>query len=155
MSLSKPQTRPEGNVTPHFTWAEVLWLPKFGVWHEPSEEEKANLLLLCKHMEQVREFLDHSVNVLCAIRPTYVQAPGTQWNGKNYNLAVQGAQASAHIKGLAMDFTVSKMTCDEARMHLEGELERLKMRMERKPGSGWVHLDLYPPGASGKRYFTP
>lgn len=149
------QTKPEGQVTPHFSWAEVLYLPKWSVWHEPTEEERANLTKLCLKMEQVRELLGEAINVSCAIRPSYVQAPGTFYNGKNYNILIGGAANSAHIKGLAMDFTVSRMTCDEARMHLEPQLEALNLRMERKSGSGWVHLDLYPVLPGHQRYFTP
>lgn len=152
--MPKPlNTKPTGNASAHFTWAELLYLASWGVWHEPSEEEKANLKRLADKMEEVREFLGASLHVNCAIRPTCASAPGTPFNHKNYNLQVQGAKSSAHIKGLAMDFTVGGMTCDEARFLLEPVLEALHIRMERKPGSGWVHVDLMPPVKS--RYFTP
>lgn len=147
------QAKPLGKASPHFSWASLLLLPQWGVYHDPSEEERANLIKLANKMEEVREFFDHPINVLCAIRPTHVQAAGTQWQGKNYNLLVQGAAQSAHIVGLAMDFTVSTVSCDEARFHLIEELERLCIRMEKKAGAGWVHVDLLKPHPN--RYFVP
>ena len=150
--MPSPQSpKPEGMASKYFSWAELLLLPSWGIYFEPSPTERANLTQLAKKMDEIRDFLGKPINVLCAIRPTYVfNAPTVS---KNYNQVVQGAAHSAHIVGLAMDFTVSSMTCDEVRFHLQEELDRFGIRVERKPGSGWVHVDLYPPNPH--RYFTP
>ena len=137
----------------YFSWKELLYLPSWQVFHSPSESEVQNLTKLALCMDKVREYLEQPINVLCAIRPIYVIAPGTQWNGKNYNAAVGGAPHSAHIQGLAMDFTVSQINCEEVRHLLLDKLEEWGMRMENKAGSGWVHLDLYPPNPN--RFFKP
>lgn len=126
----------------YFTWGEMTRLPSWGAYHEPSEEEVANLTRLALAMDQVRDFFDRPLNVLCAIRPAWVNAPGSQYNGKNYNGLIGGAPGSYHIKGLAMDFTVSGISCEEVRHLLKDELERMGLRMENKAGAGWVHCDL-------------
>lgn len=145
----------KSKITEHLTWGEALLLPSWQTYHQPSDAEQQNIIILAHKLEMVRDYLGGlSLNVLCWIRPTYVNAPGNPGNGRNYNAYVMGAPHSAHIKGLACDFTISTMTCDEVRYHLAPKLEEFDLRMEKKPGSGWVHLG--SDWELGKtRYFLP
>lgn len=145
----------KAKISPNFTVHEALWLPSWGVYHTPNDQEKENILKMAAKMEQVREFLgDKSININCWIRPLSVNCDNKRYWGKNYNRMVGGAEASAHINGNAVDFTVSSITCDEVRHLLQDQLELLNLRMEKKPGSLWVHVgnDWEP---RKTRYFIP
>lgn len=139
----------------YFTWKELLWLPSFLCYHIPNEQEIANLTILAQKMDQIRDYLENPIHVNCAIRPICVNAPGTGGNTRNYNSFISGAINSAHIPGLACDFTVSRLTCDDVRHLLESKLEDFQIRMEKKPNSTWVHIDLRQPAPGGSRYFKP
>lgn len=143
----------EDQASKYFKWKELLYLPTWSAYHVPSEIQISNLTQLAQKMDQIRDFLEHPINVLCAIRPQCADIPGNSFAGKNYNKLVGGAPGSAHLLGLAMDFTVSSIVCDEVRMLLEDQLEILQIRMEKKPNSSWIHCDLYPPKPN--RYFKP
>lgn len=144
---------PKCQITPHFTVKDALWLPSWQVLHQPSEAEKANLFKLMNKMEEIREYLGRPINVHVTLRPLSVNAPGSPYHGRNYNAAIGGAPKSAHTLGLAMDFNPYSMTCDDARAALERELVPMNIRMENKPASNWVHIDLMPPNPN--RYFKP
>lgn len=146
---------PNSPISVNFTVREALWLPSWGVYHTPSDAEKQNIFDMANKMEQVRSALgDHPINVNCWIRPTCVQCDSAKFQGRNYNAAVGGAPLSAHIAGKAVDFTVSTVTCDDARYMLTSDLETINLRMEKKPGSGWIHLgNDWAPGKT--RYFIP
>lgn len=73
---------------------------------------------------------------------------------KEYNALIGGAPGSAHVEGLACDFHVLRMGCDEIREIILPHLEEWQLRMEDLPGSGWIHLDIRDPG-DGNRYFKP
>lgn len=146
---------PDSQITPHFTVREALLLPSWGVLHIPTESEKANILRTAEKMETIREYLDNPVNVSCWIRPLSVNCENPRFTGKNYNRAVGGAEASAHIEGLAVDFTVSRLTCDDVRFLLLDKLQDFGIRMERKPGAHWVHIDLREPRKNQARFFFP
>lgn len=150
-------SNPESQISAHFTVHDATYLPSWGVYHTPSDQEKENILALAAKLELVRAYLgNNDVNVNCWIRPTIVVCENPRYNGKNYNQLIGGAQNSAHISGMACDFTVSRITCDDARFLLEDQLDILQMRMEKKPGSSWVHLDIRQPAyPDGRRYFTP
>lgn len=144
------------NIVPggHFTWGEFLWLKSWQVHHIPSPIEIANLTTLAIKMESVRALFSKSINVHVAIRPI-LNNPASVHHGENYNALVGGALNSAHKDGRAIDFDVVGISCDDARSQLEPFLEPYGMRMEKKPGSNWLHLDFaqVPPG--GHRYFLP
>ena len=141
------------NITDNFTVHELTYLPSWQIHHTPSQDEKQNLYNLALKMEEIREFLGKAINVHVAIRPTVVNCPNSPYNGRNYNAIVGGAPKSAHIYGLAMDFNPYEMICDEARLLLEPQLATMNIRMEKRPGSSWVHCDLFLP--SPNRYFIP
>jgi len=82
-------------------------------------------------------------------------APGHPKHGQDYNALVKGAPSSMHKKGLAVDFSVVGMSCDDVRVLLSMKLKELGIRMERNPGSNWVHVDLRPVVNDADRYFHP
>jgi Peptidase M15 len=147
---------PKSQISDHFTVHEATWLPTWGIYHIPSDSEKDNVLQTADKMESIRTFLgDNPVNVTCWMRPTSVNCPGNKMDGRNYNQLVGGALNSAHIVGLAVDFTVSTITCDDVKFHLVSELENFQIRMEKRPGSNWTHIDLRQPLPGHSRYFIP
>lgn len=137
-------TNPLIKLTDHFTVKEALWLPTWGRLATSAdgldEVTKANLVKLFHKMDQIRETLGKPINVHVSYRPAA------------YNAQIGGAQHSAHVLGLACDFDAGE-DCDATRATLEPLLEQLGVRMERKPGSGWVHIDLMSPHPN--RYFIP
>jgi uncharacterized protein YcbK (DUF882 family) len=137
-------TNPLIKVSQHFSVQEALWLPS---WNRMANEDdglndavKANLITLMNAMDQVRDFLDKPIKVHVAYRPSA------------YNKQIGGATHSAHVLGLAMDFDAGE-DCDDTRAALLPMLETWGMRMEKKDGSNWIHLDLMPPNPN--RYFIP
>lgn len=149
-------SNPASQISDHFTVKEATYLPSWGVYHSPSDQEKANILIAADMMEKIREYLgEKPINVNCWIRPLSVNCDSPRYMGRNYNQFVGGAQNSAHLVGLAVDFTVSTMTCNDVRYLLESQLEEFQMRMERKPDSSWVHADMRQPLPGHSRYFVP
>lgn len=133
-----------GPASPHFLWAELLWLPRWGVWWMPSAPETTNLQRVANLLEKVRTLCgDRPISIHCAIRPAL------------YNVLVGGATRSAHIEGLAVDFSIAGLHCDDVRAVLHPHLETLGCRMEDAPGSDWIHLDLRPVPPGGSRFFKP
>ena len=142
-------------ISKYFTVHEATYLPSWGIYHTPSEDEKLNIVEMAGKMDQVRDFIGESIKVHCWIRPTTVNSPQNEKNGKDYNGFVGGAPKSAHIVGKAVDWSVvgKKTTeqCDNIRKLLEPKLEEFQIRMEDHSGP-WVHNDIYPPN-NNKRYF--
>jgi zinc D-Ala-D-Ala carboxypeptidase len=138
-----------GPLTTHFSWREALYLPS---WNREAteadglnEDIKSNLRLLFQKMELVREHFEAPIRVHCAYRPP------------EYNKLVGGARNSAHMYGMACDFSIKGLSCDEVRDRLnsEGLLEKWGLRCEDLPGSNWVHLDIKPPLSGRPRFFKP
>lgn len=157
MSIDKSQinwTDPKSKVSEHFTVHECTYLPKWDIHHIPSEIEQDNILKTVEKMELIREFLGKPIHVHCWIRPVAVNAPKSQYNGKNYNAVIGGAPLSAHVQGLAVDFHASGYMCSDIRVILLPQLEKWNIRMENIEGN-WIHIDLYPVGKSKNRFFRP
>jgi uncharacterized protein YcbK (DUF882 family) len=142
---------PDDRISRHFVWREALWLPR---WNRMANESDGlnqqtldNLTWFFKTIDLVREYFASSMIVHVCYRP------------KEYNELVGGAKNSAHLALLpgeaAIDFHVSGMACDDAREKImkDNKLEDWKLRMEKMPGSNWVHLDSRKPTLS--RYFIP
>ena len=130
-----------------FSWSEATYLPQ---WKRLANEKdglndeiKANLTKLFAKMDQIREHFGKPINVHVAYR------------SPEYNKLVKGASKSAHLQGLACDFDVKGLSCDDVRKDiLEHKLlDSLELRMEDLPNSTWVHLDLMAPNPN--RYFKP
>ena len=114
----------------NFKWKEALFLPKWGSYAKPSLEEIENISKTAYKMEVIRAVLNCPLRVTSWLRP------------KDYNKAVDGARRSKHLEGLAVDFQPLDMDCDKAREILLPLLPGLEIRMEDRPGSNWVHIDL-------------
>lgn len=133
----------------HFRWKEVLWCPKWGVHVWPNDKQYLMLMNVIQRLEAIRIQFDKPIIITSGLRP------------RNYNdwskpYGVNGAKFSAHKLGEAVDFVIEGFEgpsgCDDVRHVLKSRLEGLKMRMEDKPGSDWVHIDI----RQGKnRFFKP
>ena len=142
----------DGNqkVSEHFTIHEMVYLP---TWKRMSNEAdgldttvKANLLILAKAMDQVRDYFGKSVNVHVTYRPL------------EYNKAIHGALHSQHSVGSAMDFDIAGMTCGDAIRQIikDGMLDKWEMRCEDNgENPAWIHLDLKPLEHGHARHFRP
>ncbi len=125
-----------------FFWHEVLFLHQWNVYAYPTIQQHRNLIAICRKGDQVRKFLKTSLEVVSGLRPG------------GYNDFIGGATNSAHAEGLALDLAPEGMTADHARWRLQPLLDGLQIRMENKPASSWIHIDLRAPGETG-RFFTP
>jgi uncharacterized protein YcbK (DUF882 family) len=126
----------EGKISRYFTWHEATYLPSWK--REANESEltdtiKANLIKTFKVMDLIRELFGKAIIVHCAFRPT------------EYNTLVNGAKASRHLFGLAVDFHVQGIPCDVVRQRLLPLMKSYGFSMEWYPGSNWIHIDLSTP----------
>lgn len=136
------------NISKYFTWKEAIFLPRWNRMASDEEltpEVRNNLTVLFTKLDKVREHFGKPIKIHVAFRP------------KAYNALIGGARNSAHLYGLAVDFSIQGVDCDAARQSILGAglLESLNMRMECLPGSNWVHLDIREVPHGGNRYFKP
>lgn len=143
---------PESQISKYFKVKEALYLPKFNCLHIPSEEEKSNILKQAEKMDLIRDLFNLPITIHVWIRPI-LNNKDSEHHGEDYNILVGGATKSSHKIGLACDFHVKDLTCDEVRIKLEPMLEKYNIRMEDNPGSNWVHVDSQQPPLGGRRYF--
>ena len=136
-------------ISNYFTFKEALYLP---TWKRVAKKKDGltsdilnNLKVLFGKMDLVREYFGAPVIVHVAYRP------------EEYNKLVGGAHNSSHVAGMACDFHVQGVSCDDARARIlqDNKLEEWGMRMEDLPGSGWVHLDIRQPAPGRPRFFKP
>ena len=136
-------------ISKYFTWTEGLFLPS---WSRLATEadgltaiNRTNLVIIFSKMDTIREYFNSPIHVHVAYRPLA------------YNALVGGAKNSAHIAGLAVDFDIAGVSCDDARQRILDArlLDSLGLRMEKNPGSSWVHLDAREILPGGNRYFQP
>lgn len=146
-------TNPSSKISKYFTVKEALFLPSWNCYHNPSEQEKTNILLMAEQMDKIREFLQKPIRVHCWIRPVLNQ-PEHVRHGQDYNAFVKGARMSAHKTGEAVDWSIAGANCDELRKKLLPKLEQFDLRMEDLPGSNWVHTDRRKPN-NNIRFFKP
>jgi hypothetical protein len=144
----------KSKISKYFSVKEATFLPSWGIHHFPSETEKENILKMAAVMDKIRDFLGTPITVSVWIRPKAVNCLGSVHHGQDYNAFVKGAEFSAHIKGLAVDW-VSKDKCDDIRAKLMPELENFGICIEDLPGSNWVHTDIGSPRPNGGRCFKP
>lgn len=140
-------SNPHCKVSNHFTVKEALWLPSWGRLANDSDgfndTLKQNMISFLEKMDIIRDYFGVQINVHVTYRP------------EKYNAEIGGAKDSAHMYCKAMDFDVSGMTCDEARNKIlnDGKLQEWGLRMEKRPGSDWIHIDQFP--AKPNLYFNP
>jgi hypothetical protein len=147
-------SNPKSQISEHFTVHDATYLPSWGIYHTPSDAEKANILKMAEKMELIRAYIEKPIVVHVWIRPMSVNCPGTIYNGKNYNSVVGGALKSAHILGLAVDWNPEGETCEDARQVLLSQLANFDIRMENRNGN-WVHCDTGVLLPGGNRFFRP
>lgn len=143
-------SNPQSKISKYFTVGEALYLPQWKCYHIPSDDEKANIIRHASNMDKVREVVGPCV-VHCWIRPGALNCPSSPHHGEDYNALCKGAPASRHKKGDATDYHPKNMSCDDARAKLEPKLAEFGMRMEKAPGTNWVHNDSGP--VISTRYF--
>lgn len=165
-------TNPKAKISKHFTVKEACWLPSWSAMHQPSDQEKVNILKMAETMDKIRELVNAPINIHCWIRPgkanCQVDLAKVQWSkdpttkkaqeaavaALDYNTFVKGARASRHRTGEATDWSAVGMKCDDVRDKLKPKLEEFGIRVEDLPGSSWVHTDIGQP-FNGVRFFKP
>lgn len=135
-------------ISKFFSYKEALYLPQWNRCATKKDgltnEHLVNLKQLFNKMDAVREYVAAPIIVHVAFRP------------KDYNALVGGAKQSSHMQGMAIDFHVENIPCDDIRylFQVDNKLEEWGMRCEDAPGTNWIHLDIREPGPSG-RWFKP
>lgn len=129
-------------ISKYFTWREALFLPSWNIYHDPTDEEKTNIVAMAISLDAVRDMFKKSVHIHCWIRPILRPMFGNSAHtGQDYNAFVKGAIDSGHINGNAADFDLADTNCDEARTLILPKLDEWNLRMEDRPKSNWIHLD--------------
>jgi len=126
----------------NFTWNEFLYLPSWDIYVYPDQTQYENLIQTGKMMQMIRNSLGKPITISSGLRPRF------------YNRLVGGAKESKHILGLAADWYISGVDCDQVRLSLVTKLEAMQIRMEDLMGSDWIHTD-WAPGEVGNRFFKP
>lgn len=115
----------------HFTLAEMCNSQaaiRNRLDNRPGDVEIENLKRVAATLEQVRELVGKPINVSSGYRSPAV------------NRAVGGSSASAHMRGLAADITVSGMTAKNlATLISMSKIEFDQLILE---GGSWVHIGL-------------
>jgi zinc D-Ala-D-Ala carboxypeptidase len=126
----------------HFSLDELIFSQtsaRLGIDNTPDAAVLANLKRLAAVLEQVRELLGGTPIVV-----------SSGYRSPNLNKAVGGAQNSAHLSGLAVDFTAphfgSVMTTAKAIAKSDIAFDQLIFEYGR-----WVHLGLAPASVAAKR----
>lgn len=141
MSISIDWQKRSSHISKFFTVAEATFLRSWNVHMNPSEEEKDNIIATALKMDSIREILDTPIKVHCWIR------------SEIYNKTIGGAPKSAHLAGLAVDWSC-EFNCDAVRYMLLPHLAKLELRMEDLKGSSWIHIgNDWKPGQ--KNFFKP
>jgi len=140
-------TNPSALVTPHFSVAEAIYLHRWERLATPEDgltyAIKDQIILIFTVAEKVRDILGVPLLTVDTYRP------------KKYNTLIGGAVDSAHVYGMAYDFSPAKMNCDDARLILVPRLVSLGIRMEKLKGACWIHIDNRQVPVGGNRYFVP
>jgi len=140
-------SNPNDKLSVFFTVKEALFLPSWNRMATSKDglgpTQQDNLVKLFRIMDQVRNLFGKPVIVHVAFR------------SYSYNKEIGGAPNSLHVQGMAVDFHVAGVDCDDVRAKLIPKLEEWGLRMENKAGSNWVHLDTRPVAAGGNRFFLP
>jgi len=130
----------------YFYWHEMLWLPALKLHAFPTVQQYKNLCRTVEKLELIRDIFKAPLIITSGLRPGA------------YNAYIGGAPFSAHRDGSAADFQINgfrtQSTCNEAREILRPHLSELGIRLEKLSMADWLHIDLKPPGVTG-RFFKP
>lgn len=122
------------NVTAHFTWREMLTSAtaiRLGLNNTPeSDEIYDNIRRVCEVLEPIREYFIKYIRVVSCFRSQEV------------NQAVGGSKSSAHLKGLAVDFTMNGISNLKICRSIPDCFQNYDQIIYEFGESGWVHLGL-------------
>jgi hypothetical protein len=144
-----PEPLPEGNLSPHFTLAEMIYSETAdanGLSNDPPAADVDALEALCNDtLEQIR--------TLCGDNPVVISSG---YRSPAVNALVGGASNSAHLYGCAADFTIPAYgsvteVCNLLQGHLH-ELEIDQLIKESGGGATWVHVGRAIPPSTEPRY---
>lgn len=124
------------NLTPHFTLEELIHSDTAKAKrldNTPNSVQKANLALLAKALEEVRNVLGNKAIII-----------SSGFRGEALNKAVGGVADSAHSHGLAADFICPAYGTpyDICKAISESGVMFDQLIYEIGPRSPWVHLGL-------------
>jgi hypothetical protein len=168
-------SNPRAKISQHFTVGHATFLPDWHVHHLPDETQQAEILKTAATMEKIYTLLeqlepDPTIFITSWIRPPKVYTArlidrnAINWSTNaerrkiqeaafqagDYNRFIGGATLSYHRLGMAVDFVVKNVSCDDIRTSLiEYGLETLDIRIEDMPKTNWVHIDRGNPAAHG------
>lgn len=124
----------------YFKWTEALWLNSVRAFAVPSAYQAENIIKQARELDKVREHFNRAVIVTSWLRP------------ERYNKMIGGAKNSAHIEGLATDFVVDGLSCQDVIKKLVVNPDIYDGRLELDTTT-WVHCDLRPgPHFFGRRH---
>lgn len=126
---------PTTMLTPHFTLEEFIasqTAARFGIPNVPTGQERANVQRTAEVMEKVRAVLGN--------KPVLISSG---YRSAQVNKVVGGSSNSAHMSGLAVDFTVPGFgTPIEICHKLSAHMAALQIDQLIHEFNSWVHLGL-------------
>lgn len=123
----------------YFTWGEALWMDKSQAYALPTVEQIHNIINVAQALDKIREHYGKPIRI-----HSWLRTPA-------HNLLIKGALKSAHLEGLAVDFTVADLNVHKVREELNKSLELWPYRIEQGTPT-WIHVDLK---LSPNRLFYP
>jgi hypothetical protein len=130
------------HLSPHFTLEEFIFsqtAARSGIDNTPSPEIKNSLIRIAETLEQVRSLIGGSV-----IRVS------SGYRGPALNAAIGGSKTSAHMNGLAADFTAPSFGTVYDLAKIISSSDIVFDQLIHEYGS-WVHIGLAPAGVQPRR----
>lgn len=129
----------EEKLTEHFSFKEAT-TTSTGIQNLPTYSVIKNLFITADKMEEIRRLLGGNVIEV-----------SSWFRNARVNAAVGGSRNSAHLSGLAVDFTCEDFgTPYQIVKHLESKRDLLlydQLIYEKKKGTEWVHVGFVIPPA--------
>lgn len=113
----------------YFKWNEALYLPRMQAYARPALSNQANICKVAMALDRVREHFGKPITINSWLRPL------------EYNKLIGGAPQSAHIQGLAVDFTVAGVSPQVVTQTLAKDKSLWPGRIE-LDAITWTHADL-------------
>lgn len=111
-----------------------------GLDNTPGETEKANLLKVAQWLQSLRDLIER-VDGPCSIRVS------SGFRSKKVNRLIGSRDTSAHVHGLAADFTASGYTARELFEFIRTHMRETPFDQIILEYDTWIHLGLeYPKG---------
>lgn len=129
-------------LTPHFSLTELTasqTAARRGIDNTPNAEHRRNLKRLAQTLEQVRSLLGNRAVLV-----------SSGYRGPALNTAIGGSRTSAHMSGLAADFTVPGFGTVFQTARAIAASDIVYDQLIHEYGS-WVHLGLAADGATPRR----